>query len=198
MNKPGSTWILLLSAATVGMFASPCLRAEVLEKSENIAGTVVHYKVILPNHYDSEKAYPGVMAFAGGAQTMAIVEGSIQRNWAEEAERRGYLVVIPAAPDDVLFFLGGERIFPEFLDKLLSDYKIRDNKFHIAGSSNGGISAFHIAASHPQYFLSVTGFPGALPYATEARMRAISKMCIYMHVGELDSGWVERMQEQPS
>jgi predicted esterase len=127
---------------------------------------------------------------------MNIVDGAIQRNWRDEAERRGYIIVIPAAPDGRLFFEGGERIFPEFLTRILADYKIVDNKFHIAGPSNGGISAFHVAASYPQYFWSVTGFPGYLPDATPARVGALAKMCINMHVGELDSGWKEEMQQQ--
>jgi len=170
--------------------------AEVLEKSKNIAGVTVHYKVVLPSHYDPAQAYPGVLAFGGGPQTMSIVDGAIQRNWRNEAERRGYIVVIPAAPDGQLFFEGGERIFPEFLTKILADYKISDSKFHVAGQSNGGISAFHVAASFPRYFWSVTGFPGYLPDATPGRVVALAKMCINMHVGELDTGWKEEMQQQ--
>jgi S-formylglutathione hydrolase FrmB len=64
--------------------------------------------------------------------------------------------------------------------------------------SNGGLSAFYIAASYPQYFLSVTGFPGYLPDATPEQIGALAKMCINMHVGELDSGWREDMQQQAS
>jgi hypothetical protein len=62
--------------------------------------------------------------------------------------------------------------------------------------SNGGLSAFHIASLYPQYFLSVTGFPGYLRDATPARVNALAKMCIYMHVGEYDSGWVQEMTDQ--
>jgi len=178
------------------VFASRHAAAEVLEKSKNVAGVTAHYKVVLPNHYDAAKSYPAVLAFGGGAQTMNIVDGAIQRNWRAEAERRGYIVVIPAAPDGQLFFEGGERIFPEFLTKILADYQIAANKFHIAGQSNGGISAFHVAASYPQYFWSVTGFPGYLPDATPARVGALAKMCINMHVGELDAGWKEQMEQQ--
>jgi poly(3-hydroxybutyrate) depolymerase len=185
-----------LAGAAVLLAASGSAAAEVLEKSKDIAGVTVHYKVVLPSHYDAAKAYPGVLAFGGGPQTMNIVDGAIQRNWRDEAERRGYIVVIPAAPDGQLFFEGGERIFPEFLTKILADYKIADNKFHIAGQSNGGISAFHVAATYPQYFWSVTGFPGYLPDATPARVGALAKMCINMHVGELDTGWKEEMQQQ--
>lgn len=187
---------VVLAGAVVLLFASRPAAAEVLEKSKHIAGVTVHYKVVLPSHYDAAKAYPAVLAFGGGPQTMNIVDGAIQRNWRDEAERRGYIVVIPAAPDGQLFFEGGERIFPEFLTKILADYKIADNKFHIAGQSNGGISAFHVAASYPQYFWSVTGFPGYLPDATPARVGALAKMCINMHVGELDTGWKEEMQQQ--
>jgi poly(3-hydroxybutyrate) depolymerase len=191
-----SASFVMLAGAALLLFASRTGDAEVLEKSKNISGVTVHYKVVLPSHYDPAKAYPGVLAFGGGPQTMNIVDGAIQRNWRDEAERRGYIVVIPAAPDGQLFFEGGERIFPEFLTKILADYKIADNKFHIAGQSNGGISAFHVAASYPQYFWSVTGFPGYLPDATPARVGALAKMCINMHVGELDTGWKEEMQQQ--
>ena len=198
MIQPCSTrtitiWLLALA----GALASHSLRAEVLDRNAAIAGTVVHYKVILPAHYVAAKAYPAVLAFGGGSQTMEMVENSIRRNWRDEAERRGYIVILPAAPDGVLFFEGGERIFPAFLEKLLADYKISDRKFHIAGISNGGISAFHIAALHPQYFLSITAFPGFLPEPTEARIQAISKLCINMHVGEFDQlGWTDQIQQQ--
>ena len=199
MNKPTSIRTILLVAGVGWMFAGRCLTAEVIEKSASIAGATVQYKVILPMQYDPANAYPAVLAFGGGTQTMRVVEGTINRNWREEAERRGYIVVLPAAPDGDLFFEGGERIFPEFLDKILRDYKILDNKFHIAGISNGGISAFHIAAFHPQYFLSVTAFPGFLPEPTNARVQAISKLCINMHVGEFDQlGWTDEIQQQAS
>ncbi len=191
-----SASFVMLAGAAILLCASRPASAEVFEKSKSIAGVTVHYKVVLPSHYDAAKAYPGVVAFGGGPQTMNIVDGAIQRNWRDQAEQRGYIVVIPAAPDGQLFFEGGERIFPEFLTKILADYKIADSKFHIAGQSNGGISAFHVAALYPQYFWSVTGFPGYLPDATPARVGALAKMCINMHVGELDTGWKEEMQQQ--
>jgi predicted esterase len=105
-------------------------------------------------------------------------------------------VVIPAAPNGHLFFQDGAKVFPAFLDELLAEYKIRDRKFHIAGMSNGGRSTFFIAASYPQYFWSVTGFPGFLPDLTPQRVNALAGMCINLHVGELDTEWHRTMQEQ--
>jgi hypothetical protein len=170
--------------------------AEVQTKTARIGTTTVHYKVVLPKAFDSAKEYPAVLAFGGGAQTMETVDRAIQRNWQKEAEARGYIVVLPAAPDDILFFQGSEKIFPEFLVMILADYKIQDNKFHAAGYSNGGTSAFLIAASYPQYFLSITAFPGYLLRDTAANLSNISKLCINLYVGELDSGFRDRMGKQ--
>src|SRR6202044_3759336 len=148
--------------------------------------TIVRYKVVLPDGYDSAKAYPAILAFGGGPQTMNTVDGVLSRNFRAEAEKRGYIVVAPAAPDDQLFFEDGARIFPEFLKLILAEYKIQDNKFHIAGPSNGGIAAFHVAAANPQYFLSVTAFPGYMWEPGPPKSRAFSKMGAFMYVGEND------------
>jgi hypothetical protein len=62
--------------------------------------------------------------------------------------------------------------------------------------SNGGISAFHVAAINPQYFLSITELPGYLIDPSPERIAAILKMCVNMHAGELDSGWRQVMSAQ--
>jgi poly(3-hydroxybutyrate) depolymerase len=160
--------------------------AEVRELTKKVAGTTVHYKVVLPNGYDPAKAYPAILAIGGGPQTMNTVDGILMRNFRAEAEKRGYIVIAPAAPDGELFFEGGARVVPEFLRMVLSDYKIQDGKFHVAGPSNGGIASFHLAGANPQYFLSVTAFPGYMWQPSAAKLQAISKMCVFMYVGELD------------
>src|SRR5437773_3334706 len=180
---------LMLTAAVTAALAISArqpLHAEQAEKTKKVGGTTVHYKVVLPNAYDPAKAYPAILALGGGPQTMNTVDSVLSRNFRPEAEKRGYIVVAPAAPDDQLFFEDGARIFPEFLKMILADYKIQDNKFHIAGPSNGGIASLHVAAANPQYFLSVTAFPGYMWEPSSAKLQAISKMCVFMYVGELD------------
>jgi len=173
---------LLCAAVVVTLSAN----AELLEKTKKVGGTTVHYKVVLPNGYDAAKAYPAILAFGGGPQTMETVDRVLAGNLRAEAEKRGYLVVAPAAPDDELFFEEGARIFPEFLKMILADYKIEDGKFHIAGPSNGGIAAMHVAALYPQYFSSVTAFPGYMWEPSAAKLQAISKLCVFLYVGEND------------
>jgi enterochelin esterase-like enzyme len=170
--------------------------AKVFDKDTTIAGMMVHYKVALPAGYDPANTYPAILAFPPGDQSMLMVMSTLQRNWAGEAQRRGFIVVIPAAPNRHLFHEEGARVFPEFLNQLLAEYKIRDRKFHVAGMSNGGISAFYLAAAYPQYFWSVTVFPGFLRDATPERIDGLAGLCINMHAGELDTQWVQIMEDQ--
>ena len=186
MKQSISKWMLRVSVAAVAILATQPLQAELIEKTKKVGGTTVHYKVVLPNGYDPAKAHPAILALGGGPQNMNTVDNILNRNFRAEAEKRGYIVVAPAAPDDDLFFEEGARIFPEFLKAIQADYKIQDNKFHIAGPSNGGIAAFHVAAANPQYFLSVTAFPGYMWEPDNAKLQAISKMCVFMYVGEFD------------
>src|ERR1700683_2805728 len=198
MTRPNSNWMLLAPAmAAIGTFLIQPLKAEVIENTKKVNDVLVHYKTVLTNGYDPPKAYPAIVALGCGPQTMNTVDGILSRNFRAEAEKRGYIVVAPAAPDDQLFFEDGARIFPEFLKLILADYKIQENKFHIAGPSNGGIASFHVASLNPQYFLSITAFPGYLWEETPEHIRAISKMCINMFVGELDPmGWQDMMKRQ--
>jgi len=198
LKRSRSEWMMLFFAAVVvAIFATQSAQAELREQTKKVGATTVRYKIVLPNGYDPAKSYPAILAFGGGPQTMNTVDNVLNRNFRAEAEKRGYIVVAPAAPDDQLFFEDGARIFPEFLKIILADYRILNNKFHIAGPSNGGIAAFHVAASNPQYFLSVTAFPGYMWQPSPARLEAISKMCVFMYVGENDEYmWHPEMKKE--
>jgi poly(3-hydroxybutyrate) depolymerase len=178
--------VLSGAVAVIMMILTQPLQAEMLDNTKKVGDTTVRYKLVLPDSYDPAKAYPAILAFGGGPQNMNTVDNILNRNFRSEAEKRGYIVVAPAAPDDDLFFEEGDRIFPDFLKMIVADHKIEGNKFHIAGPSNGGIAAFHVAAANPQYFTSVTAFPGYMWEPTAAKLQAIAKMCVFMYVGEFD------------
>src|SRR5689334_9706685 len=186
MKQRDLNGLLIPMAVAIVMFLAQPLQAELLTKTKKVGRMTVDYKVVLPNGYDPSKAYPAIIALGGGPQSMNTVDTILNRNFRAEAEKRGYIVIAPAAPDGELFFEDGAKIFPEFLKMMLAEYKIQDNKFHIAGPSNGGIAAFHVAAANPQYFLSVTAFPGYMWEPNAAKLQAISKMCVFMYVGESD------------
>ena len=183
-------------AASLCVLIASTGSASVTEKTANINGTAVRYKVVLPPAYDAAKTYPAILAFPPGSQDMSMVDATLNGNFRAQAESRGYIVIEPAAPNDVLFFEGSEKIFPAFLTRLLSDYHIAGGKFNVAGNSNGGLSAFLIASKYPEFFVSVTGFPGFLDDATPQQLSALGKLCIHMFAGALDSGWPEAMRDQ--
>jgi predicted esterase len=189
--------MLLAPLMVFALLLNQPVGAEVLEGTKTVGGMMVHHKTVLPSGYDAAKAYPAILAFGGGPQTMNTVDNMLNRNFRAEAEKRGYIVVAPAAPNGELFFQNGDRIFPEFLNMILRDYKIQNNKFHIAGPSNGGIAALHVAATHPQYFASATAFPGYMWNPSAAKLQAISKMCVFMYVGEHDPYmWHREMEKE--
>lgn len=176
--------------------ASGPVRAEILSQSGRFAGTEVEYKVLLPPGYDAAKTYPVVLVFTGGAQGIEAAENTLKVDWQGEADKRGYIVVSPAAPDGALFFQEGDRVFPAFLDMIRKTWKIQ-GKIHIAGHSNGGLSAFHIAAKYPAYFSTVTGYPGLYQDNPEADYPAgLKGLCLFMHAGDMDPEWRDAMASE--
>ena len=191
---PISRWSLCCLLAALSAYA----HADVVDRSSKVDDTTIYYKVVLPNNFDPHKTYPGVLGFGGGSQDMDSVNRVVERYFRDQAEQRGYIVIVPAAPSNLMYYQGGERnIFPDFLKQLLSQYRIEGNKFHAAGPSVGGLTAFRVAALNPQYFLSITAFPGYLREDTPDRLQAMSQLCVNMFVGENDPlGWQRYMQRQ--
>ena len=189
-----------MRAAVLGVLALLAAQqagAAVSERIMRVSGAQVSYKLVLPEGYDVERTYPAILVFGGGPQTMSTIEGTLERNFRGEAEKRGYIVIGAAAPDGDLFFYDGDRIFPEFLEKILAAYKIEGGKFHVAGPSNGGIAALHVAAKHPTYFYSATAFPGYLWQPTPAKLEALHGICTYFYVGEHDEyRWHDEMERE--
>ena len=87
MKQPGSKCVPLLWAGAVVILATQPAPAELLEKTKNVGGTTVRYKVVLPNGYDPAKSYPAILAFGGGPQTMNTVDNVLSRNLRAEASR---------------------------------------------------------------------------------------------------------------
>jgi poly(3-hydroxybutyrate) depolymerase len=170
--------------------------AEMVERTGTFGGLKVTYKVVLPSGYDATRTYPGVLVFTGGPQTLQMAGNTLEADWRSEAERRGYVMVSPGTPNGSLFFQDADRIFPDFLNAIIRDYKIRDGKLHIAGHSNGGLSAFHVASRYPKYFTTLIGYPGLLDSREPALMQALKPLCVFMHVGDQDGGWMGAMQRE--
>lgn len=192
----------MLKVPTIAIALLSCAAhasAEMVEKTGRFGGLPVTYKVLLPAGYDPARTYPTVLVFTGGAQQLRGAENTLTADWRAEAEKRGYVVISPGSPDGTVFFQEKEagRIFPEFLDMILHDYKVPRGRLHIAGHSNGGLTAYHVAARFPEYFATVIGYPGLLNGEENAsRFQALKALCLFMHVGDQDGEWMAAMQRQ--
>jgi poly(3-hydroxybutyrate) depolymerase len=190
------TSVALLLTMLCSVLGSRAAAAAMIEKNGTFGGLKITYKVVLPDGFDPARAYPLILVFTGGPQTLEMAGATLETDWRAEGERRGYILISPGSPDGALFFEGGDRIFPEFLEQILRDYKVKDAILHIAGHSNGGLSAFHIAGLYPKYFSTVTGYPGALNGDDMERAPALKSMCLFMHVGDKDAEWMAGMQRE--
>lgn len=157
-------------------------------------GTPLEYAVVLPANYQEGETYPVLLAFPPGSQTRAMVVAGNQY-WGAEAQSRGWVVVSPVALGGTLFFQGAEHYLPEFLQRIAAIYPPEGEKFHVAGISNGGISAFRIATMMPEKFASLTAVPGFPQTADFDQLNKLTDLPITMYVGENDDSWVERMVE---
>lgn len=186
-----------LAAAGLLLAVAAPAAAEMLEKTGRFGGLSMTYKVVLPDGYDPTREYPAVVVFTGGPQQLRGAENTVNSDWRAEAERRGYIVISPATPNGEMFYAGADRVFPAFFDQLLRDYKVKGRKFHIAGHSNGGFSAFHVAGQHPRYVATVTGYPGLFNGDADlAKAPALKRVCLFMHVGDRDPWWLAGMEQQ--
>ena len=158
-------------------------------------GTRLRYALVLPRDFDPEQTYPALLALPPGGQDERMVEAGLSRYWGRQAAERGWLVVSPVAPKRVMFFVGSERYVPELLDHIRAHFKVEGGRFHLAGNSNGGRSAFRIALENPDAFVSLLALPGFPPSEEEFdRLDRLAGKPVRLFVGGNDRGWVAPMQ----
>jgi predicted esterase len=168
---------------------------ETMEETMEVGdGVELRYAVELPPGFDPAKEYPILLALPPGPQTRSLVEAGLDLYWRRTAQERGWIIISPIAPGGMLFFEGAEAFIPALLDRVTADYHPEGGKFHLAGISNGGISAFRIARLYPERFNSMIVLPG-FPQTAEdfAGLPNLVDIPVAMYVGEEDTLWVEEM-----
>ena len=192
MNTLLRACVIAFSAAAFGL---PAGAAE-FKQMRLSDGTEIEYALVLPARFQNDKHYPALLVLPGGRQTLESVKGGLARYWEHEAAKRGYIVFSPAAPPGKPFYESGADLVPEFLQQQLAAFKIEGEKFHVAGSSNGGVSAFAVAIRYPQLFHSLTalaGFP--VEQVDFNRLDRLQNIKIAMFVGTGDQYWKEGMEK---
>lgn len=183
----------LVAAWAAFSFAAPAraLTDEVIEIA--LPGAIVSVWVVYPDGYDPAKPIATVLAFPPGAQDLDMVDANF--GWfVPEAMQRGWLVIGPAAPPERGFARVGRALIGPLLEDLLKRFPVEGGKFHLAGQSNGGNSAFAAALDFPDKVRTLTVIPGAPPDEAEnANLGRLAGIPIHMFVGERDRPYMARM-----
>ncbi|RLE23871.1 MAG: hypothetical protein DRJ50_05480 [Actinobacteria bacterium] len=166
------------------------------EGQVSIDGAVVDYVTVVPDGFELGDEAPVLLAFPPGGQSLDQTRSLAANTYLAEAVGRGWVVVSPAAPDGQLFFQGSEVLVPGLLDWIDTWVTPENGQVHVAGVSNGGLSAFRVAGQQPERVASVVAFPG-YPRSEEdvQALAGLTDIPVRMFAGETDTGWVEPMQQ---
>jgi predicted esterase len=157
-------------------------------------GTVINYVLVTPPSRVFGAPGRVLIAFPPGGQDLDTTQAVVRGKWQDEAIKRGWVVVSPAAPStgDLYYTDASSRLVPEFLDKIAKDYPPQGGRFDLAGVSNGGLSAFKVALSYPDRFRSLVVFPGYSQVGgDDPDLSKLKDIGVSMFVGGDDTGWRE-------
>jgi pimeloyl-ACP methyl ester carboxylesterase len=148
------------------------------------------YRVVVPDPFDATEPHPVLLALPPGGQDRAMVDLSLQLYFESEACARGWIVVAPAAPDGSSLHEGGAAWVVPLLDELARAFVV-EGRVHLAGVSNGGRSAFRVAAEHAGRFESLSVLPG-MPDSDDdrARLAEVASLPVSLFVGGADEPWL--------
>jgi poly(3-hydroxybutyrate) depolymerase len=159
-------------------------------------GRVLEYALILPDRFDKTTCYPVLLALPPGDQSKQLVMAGLHLYWEAQAKRRGWVVISPAAPEGTNFYSGAESELTNLLDEVSRSVVFEGGKVHLAGVSNGGLSAYRIITEYPARFLSLTVLPGVPPDERAFnRLGGLKGIPVAAFVGGEDSEWVRGSQE---
>ena len=154
-------------------------------------GTTIDYVLLVPDGRAAGQAGNVLFTFPPGGQDIDLAQRIVDERWRDEAVRRGWVVVSPAAPSSGLFYSDASaRLVPELLDSIAAEYPPEGGRFDLAGVSNGGLSAFKAALSFPDRFRSLVVFPGySQDGGDDPNLATLKDIGVSMFVGGEDSGW---------
>lgn len=156
---------------------------------------ILRFALVLPEYYNKDQSYPVLLALPPGEQSQSQVEFGLTQYWVKSSIQRNWIVVSPIAPDGVRFYEGSEELIPDLLDWVEERYLVEGNRFHIAGLSAGGISAFRIAINYPDKFHSLVALPGYPVGEDFDKLNQLQNIQIAMFVGYYDPSSIEEMDK---
>jgi pimeloyl-ACP methyl ester carboxylesterase len=161
-------------------------------------GATIRYLLVEPDAAtaadDTERSV--LIALPPGNQQRAMAEWGLRIYWAAEARRRGWIVASPIRTGETMLYNGTASQFVALVRHLGTTARLRGGKVYLAGVSNGGLSAFHAAITHPELVHALLVLPGYPPGEDDHKnLKALRDVPVTMLVGAEDAHWVARMED---
>jgi poly(3-hydroxybutyrate) depolymerase len=182
---------ILFTAALLAWLSSTAVTQTTVFHRLSHHGRVLEYALILPDRFDKTIAYPVLLALPPGDQSKELVAGGLRLYWEAQAKKRGWVVISPAASEGTNFYSGAENELTNLIDEVSKSVEFEGGKVHLAGVSNGGVSAYRLITEYPDRFLSLTVLPGVPP--DERAFNALGRLKgipVAAFVGGEDAEWI--------
>lgn len=143
------------------------------------------YALILPPEYHPARRYPALIALHSGDGPEAAALW-----WAEEAARRGYVVIapeynLPGKPKDYRYSPSEHAAVELALRDARRRFSIDSNRVFLGGTTLGGAMAWDVGLSHPDLFAGVVvlnGLPAKYVWAYRDHAALVP---LYLALGDL-------------
>ncbi len=173
--------------------AAASLLTVLVAPSQEVPAPLLDFEVV--GRTDTEGPRPVLLALPPGAQNQAMVAAGHQLYWQAEAERLGWTVISPIAPEGELLRGGNLAKVMQLVDHVEKTYEVEYGRVHVAGVSNGGRTALGLALGYADRFASLSLLPGMEEGVGETQLAELARLPLAMYVGGEDAGWVEAMTE---
>jgi len=150
----------------------------------------LRFVIDVPAGFSQGRAYPVLIAVPPGGGDEAMVQRALDLYLAEEADRRGWVVALPAAFGATDLLTSFHRDVGGLLGRLEQEMQI-EGRPHLLGISHGGRVALRTATFHPGLFASLTLIPGAPADDVDwERLSSLKSLPVAFVVGSDDSSWL--------
>jgi len=135
-----------------------------------IDGSQQTVSLFVPRCADLDRPAPMVVALPGWDGN---IFGFAHSRMIDEAERRGWFVLVPDPRGNTLYTGASEEGVLEAIDLLSREAKVDPDRVYLTGVSMGGAGALQISYHFPDLFAAVAAFYGDSRYDLEGYVRPI-------------------------
>ena len=146
----------------------------------------VPYTTLLPQNYDSNKTYKGMVAFPPGNYGEASADWMIEK-LLDNKENTEWIITVVLAPENGLINHPSHHALNDLMKHQRKQFKLADNKFHFLGYHSGGSPAATYSQMSSSYVNGLTTIGNYYwENWSDSNLADFDKVPTHLFVGEKD------------